>query len=163
MIHARSLTLAVVAAAISATAASAQEPTQGVADLAWLAGCWEGTLSSGATYEEMLTSPRDGLILGMSRMTRDGRVLSWEFVRIAEHDGVLTYFAQPGGRPATAFPLSEARAHAVVFQNAGHDFPQRIRYTLDAPDRLTARIEGERDGQTRGMDFPLQRVPCPGP
>jgi hypothetical protein len=34
--------------------------------------------------------------------------------------------------------------------------------TRTPPDELLARIEGERDGELRGIDFPLRRVACPG-
>jgi hypothetical protein len=131
--------------------------------LAWLAGCWEGTLSSGASYEEVWLAPRGGSIIGMSRMTRDGRTLSFEFMRIgANAAGDVVYAAQPSGRPATHFTASELSSNAVTFENPEHDFPQRILYRLTPPDELFARIEGQRDGQLRGLDFPLRRVACAG-
>jgi hypothetical protein len=130
--------------------------------LAWLAGCWEGTLSSGAVYEEMWLPPRGGTMLGAARMTRPSRTLSFEFIRIADEDGTLVYAAQPSGRPPTRFAATQVEANAVTFENPEHDFPQRIIYRHTPPDELAARIEGERDGQLRGMDFPLRRVPCAG-
>jgi hypothetical protein len=148
------------------TAAQAQDAgaTAGPADrLAWLAGCWEGTLQSGAAYEEMWLAPRAGTLLGLARMTGGGRTLSFEFVRITDDEGTLVYSAQPSGRPPTDFRAIELESDRVTFENAGHDFPQRILYRLAAPDELHARIEGEREGQTRAFDFPLWRVACPGP
>jgi hypothetical protein len=130
--------------------------------LAWLAGCWEGTLSQGAVYEEMWLPPRGGTMIGAARMTRDSRTVSFEFIRIADEDGTLVYAAQPSGRPPTRFAATQVEANAVTFANPEHDFPQRIIYRHTSPDELAARIEGERDGQLRGMDFPLRRVPCPG-
>jgi hypothetical protein len=47
-------------------------------------------------------------------------------------------------------------------ENPDHDFPQRIVYRHTPPDSLHARIEGERGGETRSLDFPLARVRCPG-
>jgi hypothetical protein len=130
----------------------------------WLAGCWEGTLSNGATYEEMWLAPRGQTLLGMARMTREDRTLSFEFMRIAaDDDGTIVYSAQPSGRPPTRFRATKIAANEVTFANPGHDFPQRILYRLTPPDELFARIEGERDGQLRGIDFPLRRVACPGP
>ena len=41
---------------------------------------------------------------------------------------------------------------SVVFENLGHDFPQRIVYRRDV-DRLTARIEGEADGQLDATEW----------
>jgi hypothetical protein len=143
---------------------AARGPESGLVDrIGWLAGCWEGTLSSGAVYEEMWLAPRGGTISGMARMTREGRTLSFEFMRIAVGDqGVLVYTAQPSGGAPTHFTGTEVGPDRAVFENAGHDFPQRILYRLAPPDGLHARIEGERDGQLRGIDFPLSRVACPG-
>jgi hypothetical protein len=135
----------------------------GIDRVAWLAGCWEGTLSNGAAYEEMWLPPRGGTMIGVARMTRDGRTLSFEFMRIAtdDHDA-LVYTAQPSGRPPTHFHGTAIDASAATFENPEHDFPQRILYRLTSPEDLLARIEGERDGQLRGIDFPLRRVACPG-
>lgn len=131
--------------------------------LAWLAGCWEGTLSSGATYEEAWLAPRGGIMVGMARMTRDGRSLSYEFMRIAPGDGdALVFHAQPSGRTATPFRSTELTASSVTFENPDHDFPQRVRYRFMPPDELHARIEGVRNGQAGALDFPLRRVGCPG-
>jgi hypothetical protein len=41
----------------------------------------------------------------------------------------------------------------VVFENAGHDFPQRIIYRRNADGTMTARIEGSTNGRQRGVDF----------
>ena len=123
--------------------------------LSFLAGCWSGEVR-GARYEESWTSAEGGVLLGTSRTIRDGRVVEWEFLRIARQDGRWTYLAQPGGRPATAFPLAGAGARTLTFENLAHDFPQRIVYTR-AGDRLTARVEG--GGRT--LDVPMTRRSCP--
>jgi hypothetical protein len=167
------LPCALVCAAVLAPAAvSAQAAftpaTAGVAvpaadRLGWLAGCWEGTLSNGAAYEEVWLAPRGGVLLGVARMTRDGRTLSFEFIRVLDDDGTLVYAAQPAGRPATPFRATAVVYGDVTFENPEHDFPQRIRYRLDGEAGLHARIEGERDGQVRAIDFPMLRVACPGP
>lgn len=129
--------------------------------LAWLAGCWEGTLSNGATYEETWLAARAGSLLGVARMSRGDVTMSFEFLRIVDDHGTLVYFAQPGGRPPTRFTATEVSASSVTFANPEHDFPQRVLYRRAPPDSLVARIEGERRGETRGLDFPLRRVPCP--
>lgn len=158
-----------ISSTTSGTGALAVYETRGepvvdpVDQLAWLAGCWEGTLSSGATYEEAWLAPRGGTLIGMARMVRDGRTLSFEFLRIVDDNGTLVYVAQPSGRPPTHFRATEITSNEATFENPDHDFPQRILYRLTPPDSLRARIEGEREGELRGMDFPLRRVACPGP
>jgi hypothetical protein len=130
--------------------------------LTWLAGCWEGVLANGATYEEMWLEPRGGMMLGMARMTRDGRTLSFEFMQIVGDGAVPVYAAQPSGRAATLFSATAVHADAVTFENAGHDFPQRIRYRRVEPDGLHATIDGQVQGQERALEFPLGRTVCPG-
>jgi hypothetical protein len=48
----------------------------------------------------------------------------------------------------------------VVFENAQHDFPQRVAYKLEPDGKLAARIEGTRNGSLRVIDFPMSRVSC---
>ena len=48
----------------------------------------------------------------------------------------------------------------VVFENPGHDFPQRIIYSLKAGGNLEARIEGEAKGEARTVDFSMKRLDC---
>ena len=55
--------------------------------------------------------------------------------------------ASPQGRhPPTGFALVESGPRRAVFENPGHDFPQRIVYERTG-DRLDARIEGRQDDQ----------------
>lgn len=130
--------------------------------VAWLAGCWEGTMASGAVYEEVWLPPRGGTLAGVARMTRGGRTFSIESMTIVDDAGTLVYLARPAGQPETPFRAVEVSSTAAVFENPDHDFPQRIVYRHTPPDTLHARIEGERGGEPRSMDFPLVRVPCPG-
>jgi hypothetical protein len=132
-----------------------------VESLAWLAGCWAGTLSNGAMYEETWLPPRGGTLLGVARMSRNDRTLSFEFMRIVVDGGTLVYAAQPSGREPTLFRATTGGATDIGFENPEHDFPQRIFYRYSPPDGLHARIEGLREGQLRGIDFPLRRVACP--
>lgn len=154
IIKTRRAALCVLALA-AAFAADADEGADGV-DLSWLAGHWCSADGSGG-YEESWLAPRGGAMVGVAREVAGGQMRSFEFLRIAEVDGVPTYFAQPGGRPPTAFKRSDGGANWVRFENAAHDFPQRIEYRRDG-DRLNAEISGPgRDGKTQSIPFALKR------
>lgn len=112
--------------------------------LDWLAGRWCGG-EAGLSIEESWLTPRGGELLGLSRTIKGERVVAFEFLRIASVEGVPTYFAQPGGRPPTAFARSAGGEHWVRFENPAHDFPQRIEYRRDG-DSLHAEIAGPGDG-----------------
>ncbi len=101
-------------------------------------------------------------MLGMSRTVVRDVAREWEALRVELKDGVATYLAQPGGRPATPFPATALTDSSVTFANPSHDFPQRILYRKVGADSLVARIEGDQGGQVRGMNFPMKRVACAG-
>ena len=50
------------------------------------------------------------------------------------------------GQAEAAFKLIRASATEVVFENPQHDFPQRISYALKDGGKLTAAIEGTKNG-----------------
>ena len=121
---------------------------QTVAELAWLAGTWSGS-EGGVNTEEHWTAPDGEAMLGMNKAVRSGRMISFEFIRIAhDKEGRVCYFASPGGRaPATPFCATEISASRAVFENPAHDFPKKILYWLDESGRLNARTEGVMDGK----------------
>jgi hypothetical protein len=129
--------------------------------IAWLAGCWERT-AGGSMVEEQWMEPRGGMMNGMSRTVRGDRAVAWEALRIIERDGALVYVASPSSQATAEFTSTVVSDTLVVFENAAHDFPQRILYRRGAADSLWARIEGERDGRQRGVDFRMARAQCPG-
>lgn len=127
----------------------------------WLAGCWLRT-GGGSVYEEQWMLPAGGMMVGMSRTLRNGQAVGWEHLEILSAGGELVYVAYPSSQSRTEFPSVLVTDTLVVFENPAHDFPQRILYRSLGPDSLLARIEGEAEGQVRGVDFPLGRRACPG-
>ena len=125
----------------------AQAPSAKVEALGWLEGRWEGT-KDGVAMEEAWSSVKGGALLGMHRDVKEGRMVSFEFLRIQETPEGVSYFASPRSRPPVPFLLVEAGERRVVFENKQHDFPQRILYWLDASGLLHARIEGPQAGKT---------------
>jgi hypothetical protein len=84
-----------------------------------------------------------------------------EHLQILERNGRAVYHAQPSGQPPADFEARTVSDTLVTFENAGHDFPQRVIYRRLSADSLVARIEGTRNGSVRGVDFPYARVACP--
>jgi hypothetical protein len=125
---------------------------------AFMQGCWEQR-SGARLVEEQWLKPRAGNMLGMSRTVRGDTLVEYEFIRIYERGHTLVYAAQPSGQPAAEFTATSIADDVIIFRNPAHDFPQRISYRLRG-DSLLARIEGERNGQPRAVDFPYVRVRC---
>lgn len=150
----------VAALAILATAPiGSTQSAVNLNQLSWLAGCWERRTPTAVIHEQWM-APLGGLMLGMSRTVVRDAAREHEFLRIELREGVPTYVAQPSGQAVTAFAATALSDTAVVFANPAHDFPQRISYQKRGADSLVARIEGDRGGQVRSMDFPMARVKC---
>lgn len=131
--------------------------------LAFLSGCWEINVPDRKLLvSEQWMSPFGNAMVGMARNVRDGKMGSYEYLRIVQNDTGIHYIAKPSQSPSeTSFKMVELRPNEVIFENPGHDFPQRVIYKLANNDNLAARIEGTMNGQKRGMDFPYKRVKCP--
>lgn len=117
-----------------------------LADLAWISGDW-AAVEGRMEMEELWTAPKGDLILGLHRDWRQGaRRASFEYLRIEARAGAIVYLASPGGGAVTEFVLTELEGQRAVFENAEHDFPQRIVYAREG-EVLSARVEdlqGER-------------------
>jgi hypothetical protein len=107
-------------------------------DLSWMEGHWRAA-DGGQVSEEIWTNGDGGLHLGVNRTVIDGQARGYEFLLIAVTEDGATYCAQPGGNEATCFPSSSVEENRVVFENAEHDFPQRIVYSRDG-NALSATI-----------------------
>jgi hypothetical protein len=141
--------------------ASAQQAAP-VRQLSWIAGCWRQASGNGSrVVDEQWMSLRGATMLGMSRTVRGDSLVEFEHLQIVERAGHLVYHAEPSGQKPADFMARSTNDTLVVFENPGHDFPQRIIYHRRGADTLIARIEGMRNGQIRGIDFPYARVSCP--
>ena len=110
--------------------------------LGWLAGSWRGE-SGGMTMEEHWVAPDGGMMLAVSRVIVDEKVVGFEFLRIeARADGIV-YVAQPNGRPGVEFRLVESTERSATFANPEHDHPKRLRYEKLSDGSLAVRIEGD--------------------
>lgn len=117
----------------------AASPAATVDDLGWLAGDWVSE-ADGRWTEESWAAPRGGVMIGYSRSGRGEALREFEFLRIAAGEGGgLAYLAQPQGRAPVAFPLVRHDKASATFENAAHDYPQRIAYARTG-DTLTATI-----------------------
>lgn len=157
-------TLLVAAPLLALPALCVAQPASPLARLAWLAGCWAADGGEPGSVEQWM-APAGGAMLGMSRTVRGGRVAEHEFLQIrTDAAGALEYVAKPSGQPGARFALVRLTDTEAVFENPGHDFPQRIVYAQAGPGRLAARIEGSRGGgPLKVIAFPMTRTVCDGP
>lgn len=135
---------------IAGAAAAARLPT-------FMAGAWVGGSHEGDQTEEHWMDAAGGMMLGMGRKVDTAGNVTYEFLRIAPHEGTIAYFAMPQGRPAIAFPLKSINPSKVVFENRSHDYPQRITYWVGNAE-LCARIEGTIKGRAASEQWCWSRL-----
>ena len=136
---------------LAAGAATAAEP-----EFDWLAGHWCGG-SAGRVIDEVWLPEAGGALLGMSRTVRGGKTESFEFMRVVPAGKDAGLHVQPNGVAATVFVIAERGKDRVRFENAAHDFPNKIEYWREG-DALRAWIAGPgRDGKELKIPFDYRR------
>ena len=138
-----------------AAAALAQSPAR-VQSLAWMGGTWVSDSPRG-TVTESWVGPANGMLAAVNLTALGNGRDTYEFLRIANTGTGLSYFASPGGIKPVEFAMKESGPQRIVFENAAHDFPQRILYWRDGAD-LMARIEGVIDGKERSQEWRFRKL-----
>ncbi|MGV3709808.1 MAG: DUF6265 family protein [Gemmatimonas sp.] len=146
--------------ALMPSLARAQRPAP-IEQVAWFAGCWSRSTAT-SVVEEQWMAPRGGAMLGMSRTVANNALREFEHLRVFTAGDTLVYASTPSRQQYTEFRSKTISADEVVFENATHDFPQRIGYRRVSRDSLLAYIEGNANGTPRRINFPYARVACPG-
>lgn len=96
---------------------------------AFLSGCWEQRREEGRWTEECWTDTRGGLMIGSGRDGKGDAVRHWEWMRIERAtDGSVTFYGSPKGATPVGFQATEGDGKSIMFVNARHDYPQRVRY-----------------------------------
>ena len=136
--------------------ALAQAPAR-VASLDWMTGTWVQETPGKERVAESWLGPGNGLMVAVNLTTWTSGKKSYEFLRIADTAEGFSYFASPGGKAPVEFKSKETGDRRVVFENAAHDFPQRILYWRDG-EHLVARIEGTLKGKERSEEWRFSRA-----
>lgn len=136
-----------LALALLVAAPAVAKPATTVDQLGWLAGNWQEVKGEHWT-EELWTTPRGGRMIGVGRAGKGAAKGSFEFMRIeADADGTPVFWGAPSAGTPVPFRLAKADRMSVVFENAAHDFPQRISYSMQG-DTLVAEVSSL-DGKSR--------------
>ncbi len=125
--------------------------------LSWLSGCWEGRQGD-SLLEEHWSKPEGESMLGFGRTIKNNKTVSYEFLHIRDSAG-LVYIAQLQGGQAIQFRLTNQDPDKFTFENATHDFPQKIIYQRQGA-MLLAAIEGLQKGKQVREEFLFKRVRC---
>lgn len=102
---------------------------QGAAPFDWLVGTWCTEPRNGSLTCEIWMPMDEGVMRGEGT-TRTERGTTRERMRIQISETEAVFRAEPQGQAPADFRAVEmdAAARAVTFENAAHDYPQRVRY-----------------------------------
>ncbi|MEP7348753.1 MAG: DUF6265 family protein [Sphingorhabdus sp.] len=145
----------VVAVALALSPAMAAAYDEGPEFPEWMTGAW--VHSDGESWaDEYWTPPRTGIMIGASRSGKGEKLQFWEHMRIVkEADGTMAFWAIVGGQKPVRFVATQKTAEEIVFENPGHDHPQRIHYWREGKE-LKAQIS-LLDG-SKPVEFTLQMM-----
>lgn len=147
----------VLAALMTGGVAHAQQPA--FERIQWLTGCWEIAGAARRTVE-VWQAPSRGMMMGGSFSVTDTSSRENEQLRLFFVGDTLVYEAHPSSQARTPFKATTVAPGNLVFENPGHDFPQKISYRRSGTDSLIARIEGDRLGRRAPLTFAFKRAAC---
>jgi hypothetical protein len=136
------------------------ETSPRIEQLAWLAGTWRHETAR-MTFEETWKKVGDSLLQGESiTISRsDGKTIASEALILAEMGGEIFYIAKPAQNPMpVAFRLVRFEKGSVAFENAEHDFPTTIAYSLNQDGSLDAKVEGLVNDKPKTIHFHFVRT-----
>lgn len=156
--------------AVAAAGAFAQTPStpeDPLSPLAWLDGCWRGTVNE-REFREHWMPLRGGLLLGVSQTVIGGKSQGYEYLRIEPRPDGVYYVTLPSGGKADSFKLvgktvdtaDNRNDEIFTFENPALEFPRRIIYRRGNGGWLYAQVEGKVNGAERQVIYPMRRIDC---
>lgn len=136
-----------------------------LAAMAWLQGCWRGTVNQ-REFREQWLPPAGGMMIGASHTVMQGRTQDYEYLRLEVQPGGLRYVALPSGQKEATFRFEGATrdeinpADIFTFSNTVDGYPKRIVYRHGGEGWLYAQVEGAINGTPRNVTYPMRHVDC---
>ena len=119
---------------------------QQLQQLEWIIGRWETTGEQ--IIGELWILNKEGGVFGHGYAIEEGDTSFFETLSIVVRGDDVYYVADVPHNPKPInFKLSSIDKGFVEFQNAEHDFPQRIAYQLQDGNSVVVTVEGVIDGQ----------------
>jgi len=150
-------------AAAQTPPAPAAADVNSVASLAWLNGCWAGNVNQ-RDFREQWSPLRGDILVGVGSTVYEGKVQSYEYLRIERRPDGVYYVALPSGQKEDAFKLvsitTDDKDTIFTFSNPQHDFPQTIIYRRGTEGWLYAHVEGKLNGEAKQIIYPMRRIGC---
>ncbi|MGH9938484.1 MAG: DUF6265 family protein, partial [Blastocatellia bacterium] len=136
-----------------------QSPPATIAEMAWLAGHWMGNALGGLT-EEMWSPPRDGVMLGMFRLIKNGKPVFYEILTLVEENGTIVIRLKHFHANLAGW---EEKDKSVEFKFVGKKNGvihfEGMAFKPEGKDSVTVYLAiGQKDGSVREETFRYTRV-----
>ncbi|WP_348798691.1 DUF6265 family protein [Flavobacterium adhaerens] len=126
----------------------------------WLLGKWNAKIDEGELTESW-KQINDSTFQGESFFIKGKDTLHFEQITLQQKGEKLVYNASVKGQnenKAVPFTLTNQAEKQLVFENAKHDYPQKITYSLVNNDSLVAIISGVQLGKPSSETFGMKKV-----
>jgi hypothetical protein len=159
--------LALLVAAATAAGQAPLSADDPLAPLAWLDGCWRGSVNQ-RDFREQWMPLSGGMLLGVSQMVMGGKTQGYEYLRLETRADGIYYVATPAGAKEDAFKFvgktidtaGDRGDELFTFERPAGEFPQRIVYRRASGGWLYAQVEGKVNGAERQVIYPMRRIDC---
>ena len=159
-LHIQKTSLITVLAGLIIISSWKQSERSPIQQVQWFIGTWVNRSENPATFESW-SSKSDFEMVAKSYFLKSNDTVVFETIRIVQEPGNLYYIPvvknQNNDSPVR-FALKNISKYEVTFENAAHDFPQRIAYKRIGADSLVAEISGTNKGLTQKRYFPMKRI-----
>ncbi len=125
----------------------------------WLVGTWENQTKEG-TLTETWNKLNDSTFSGNSYFVSGTDTSFSESISLVQRNGVLLYIPAVKNQNdglGISFRLITMNEKELIFENAEHDYPQRISYHHVSNDSLIAEISGNKGGELKSEQFPMRK------
>ena len=125
----------------------------------WLIGTWENNSQDGVLTENW-QKVNDRTFSATSYFIKNDDTLHSEKITLSQHSEMLMYSATVNGQnndKAIDFGSTTTTENKLVFENPSHDYPQKITYTKNANNTLTAEISGNLQGKMTTEKFVMSK------
>ena len=134
--------------------------TANINEMKWLAGTWQNVSVEQRVFEKW-TEVDATTLHGESGYIKGTDTVISETISLEQRGSDIYYIPtvkdQNEGKPVT-FKLVSVAGNNFVFENQGHDYPQKITYTRKTPLILLAKISGRLNGKQHTEFFPMNRA-----
>ncbi|MDR0246920.1 MAG: DUF6265 family protein [Burkholderiales bacterium] len=131
--------------------------------LAWLEGCWKGSVNQ-RDYREHWLPLRGEMMLGASHTVLGDKTQDYQFLRMEIRDDVAHYVIAASDEKEHRFRLSGEAADQddtiYTFANVEDTFPQTISYRKASGGWMYITVEGKLNGADRKVIYPIRRINC---